>query len=55
MTFTYVLRYSGGVGLEMQYTLLDGTVKMVRCANGQSKTAETVYSDELEDGVCRSQ
>ena len=51
MTFTYVLRYSGGVGLEMQYTLLDGTVKMVRCANGQSKTAETVYSDELEDGV----
>ena len=27
MTFTYVLRYSGGVGLEMQYTLLDGTVK----------------------------
>ena len=51
MTFTYVLRYSGGVGLEMQYTLLDGTAKTVRCANGQSKTAETVYSDELEDGV----
>ena len=51
MTFTYVLRYSGGIGLEMQYTLLDGTAKTIRCANGQSKTAETVYSDELEDGV----
>ena len=51
MTFTYILRYSGGVGLDMQYTLLDGTVRTVHCANGQSKTAETVYSDELEEAV----
>lgn len=50
MTFTYVLRYSGGVGLELRYTLLDGTEKTVRCANGQTQTAQTVYSDELKDG-----
>ena len=51
LTFTYALRYSGDVSLELHYTLLDGTQTTIRCANGQSKTAQTVYSDELKDGV----
>ena len=51
LTFTYVLRYSGDVGLELRYTLLNGTQTAIRCANGQNKTAQTVYSDEVTDGV----
>ncbi|MFR1989907.1 MAG: hypothetical protein ACLS3C_07550 [Oscillospiraceae bacterium] len=51
LTFTYVLRYSGDVSLELRYTLLDGMQTAIRCANGKSKTAQTVYSDEVTDGV----
>ena len=51
LTFTYVLRYSGDVSLELRYTLLNGTQTAIRCANGQNKTAQTVYSDEVTDGV----
>ena len=50
LTFTYVLRYSGDVSLELRYTLLNGTQTAIRCANGQNKTAQTVYSDEVTDG-----
>lgn len=51
LTFSYAIRYSGDVSLEMQYTLLSGTSAAIRCANGQTKTAATVYSDELTDGT----
>lgn len=51
LTFTYVLRYSGDVSLALQYTLTDGTSQTVRCANGKSRTAQTVYSDEATDGI----
>ena len=51
LTFTYTLRYSGDVSLELQYTLSNGTQTTIRCANGQNKTAQTVYSDELTDGA----
>lgn len=50
LTFTYVLRYSGDVSLELRYTLLNRTQTAIRCANGQNKTAQTVYSDEVTDG-----
>ena len=40
LTFTYVLRYSGDVSLELRYTLLNGTQTAIRCANGQNKTAD---------------
>ncbi len=46
-----MLRYSGDVSLELRYTLLNGTQTAIRCANGQNKTAQTVYSDEVTDGV----
>ena len=46
LTFTYTIRYSGDVSLELQYTLSTGAQTTIRCANGQNKTAQTVYSDE---------
>ena len=39
------------MSLELRYTLLNGTQTAIRCANGQNKTAQTVYSDEVTDGV----
>lgn len=39
------------MSLELRYTLLDGMQTAIRCANGKSKTAQTVYSDEVTDGV----
>lgn len=51
LTFTYTIRYSGDVSLELQYTLSTGAQTTIRCANGQNKTAQTVYSDELTEGL----
>lgn len=48
LTFTYTLRYSGDVSLELQYTLADGTSQTVRCANGQTRTAQAIKRDQLE-------
>lgn len=49
LSFTYALRYSGDVNLELQYTLTDGTSQTVRCANGQTRTAQAIKRDQLEN------
>ena len=51
LEYTVVVRYSGDVRLELRYTLADGTAQSVTCENRQTRTAEVVKSDSLQDGV----
>lgn len=51
LEYTVLLRYSGDVRLELRYTLADGTAQSVTCENRQTRTAQTVYSDQLQDAA----
>lgn len=45
--FEVILHYGNDVTLEMRYTLNDGSERSVFCQNKQSRTADTVYDDQL--------
>lgn len=48
--FEVILHVGNDVTLQMSYTLNDGSRREIFCQNKQSKTADTVYDDELTDG-----
>lgn len=48
--FEVILHYGNDVTLEMRYTLNDGSERSVFCQNKQSRTADTVYDNQLTDG-----
>ena len=48
--FEVILHVGDDVTLQMSYTLNDGSRREIFCQNKQSKTADTVYDDELTDG-----
>lgn len=48
--FEVILHYGNDVTLEMRYTLNDGSERSIFCQNKQSRTADTVYDDQLTDG-----
>ena len=48
--FEVILHYGNDVTLEMRYTLNDGSQREIFCQNKQSRTADTVYDDQLTDG-----
>ena len=50
LQYTIQIRYGSDVGLQMRYTLADGTQQQILCENGKEKTAEPVYTDQLTDG-----
>lgn len=45
--YEVVLYFGNDVTLQMRYTLLDGTQPVILCENGKTKTADTVYDDQL--------
>ncbi len=45
--FEVILHYGNDVTLEMRYTLNDGSERSIFCQNKQSRTADTVYDDQL--------
>lgn len=45
--FEVILHYGNDVTLEMRYTLNDGSERSNFCQNKQSRTADTVYDDQL--------
>lgn len=45
--YEIVLHFGNDVTLQMRYTLLDGTQPVILCENGKTKTADTVYDDQL--------
>ena len=49
--YDVVLHFGSDVTLQMRYTLSDGSQTTIRCENQNSKTAETVYDDQLENGI----
>ena len=49
--FEVILHYGNDVTLEMRYTLNDGSERNIFCQNKQSRTADTVYDDQLTDGI----
>lgn len=51
VTFTVILRCSGQVRLQMEYTLKNGETRRVLCENGRSRTEEPLYDDELTDNI----
>lgn len=48
--FEVILHVGNDVTLQMSYTLNDGSRREIFCQNKQSKTADTVYDDQLTDG-----
>lgn len=48
--FEVILHYGNDVTLEMRYTLNDGSERSIFCQNKQSRTADTVYDNQLTDG-----
>ena len=51
--FEVILHVGNDVTLQMSYTLNDGSRREIFCQNKQSRTADTVYDDELTDGyIC---
>lgn len=45
--YEVVLHFGNDVTLQMRYALLDGTQPVILCENGKTKTADTVYDDQL--------
>ena len=45
--FEVILHFGNDVTLQMRYILDDGSERKVFCQNKQSKTADTVYDDQL--------
>ena len=45
--FEVILHYGNDVTLEMRYSLNDGSERSFFCQNKQSRTADTVYDDQL--------
>ena len=48
--FEVILHFGNDVTLQMRYILDDGSERKVFCQNKQSKTADTVYDDQLTGG-----
>lgn len=48
--FEVILHFGNDVTLQMRYILDDGSERKVFCQNKQSKTADTVYDDQLTEG-----
>ena len=48
--FEVILHYGNDVTLEMRYTLNDGSERSIFCQNKQSRTADTVYDNQLTEG-----
>lgn len=48
--FEVILHFGNDVTLQMRYILDDGSERKVFCQNKQSKTADTVYDNQLTDG-----
>ena len=48
--FEVILHFGNDVTLQMRYTLNDGSERSVFCQNKQSRTADTVYDNQLTDG-----
>ena len=56
VNFEVILHYSADVSLEMEYTVREEGTQVTRqiiCENTRSKTAESIYDDQLNDGVLR--
>lgn len=51
LTYHIDLRFGFDVTLQMRYTLSDGGKPTVVCENGKSATAQTVYDNQLENGL----
>lgn len=49
--FEVILYFGNDVTLEMRYMLNDGSQREVFCQNKQSRTADTVYDDELTEDI----
>lgn len=49
--YKVVLYFGNDVTLQMRYTLSDGGQRTVFCENKRAKTADTVYDDQLVDGL----
>lgn len=49
--FEVILHVGNDVTLQMSYTLNDGSRREIFCQNKQSRTADTVYDDELTNGL----
>ena len=49
--FEVILHVGNDVTLEMRYMLNDGSQREVFCQNKQSRTADTVYDDELTEDI----
>ena len=48
--FEVILHFGNDVTLQMRYILDDGSERKIFCQNKQSKTADTVYDNQLTDG-----
>ncbi len=48
--FEVILHFGNDVTLQMRYILDDGSERKIFCQNKQSKTADTVYDDQLTGG-----
>lgn len=48
--FEVILHFGNDVTLQMRYILDDGSERKIFCQNKQSKTADTVYDDQLTEG-----
>lgn len=51
LRYEIILRYCMDVSLEMTYTLKNGQQRTVLCETGKTRTAESIYDDELADGL----
>ena len=49
--FEVILHVGNDVTLQMSYTLNDGSRREIFCQNKQSRTADTVYDDELTEDI----
>ena len=49
--FEVILHVGNDVTLQMSYTLNDGSQREIFCQNKQSRTADTVYDDELTENI----
>ena len=49
--FEVILHFGNDVTLQMRYMLNDGSQREVFCQNKQSRTADTVYDDELTEDI----
>lgn len=54
LNYEVVLHHANDVTLEMHYTVYNGLLpdkRVLACENGKSKTAESIYDDELPNGL----